>query len=340
MLTAYLSNQSATEFWVGLSEKKNVSRISGYFRWDAGQPKQPTTAVANRCVYIATNSYWRLTWCHEFKDYVCQTSNLGFSTKVAPITASPKISIQKASKRPNVLKFWEKVQVSCSAFHADGASLYFTFTAPGVMETKRPGDKNVSLLRHNTLAYDNSSGFCWLRSSAVWEVSAGEKHQGGHFSCCRQHPPGCARSATKFVDFNQQLGALNKRWTSEIEFISTVEWEGAEFFCLTDLTKRKTALSKAIDLAPRLQLIPARVFKGQNATLKCAFHNIVGKDLLWLIDTKEEILLRIDENGSLYRNLYDKGRFRWKLRAAGSLLFPRSTAISAGNISIRVLHQA
>ncbi|GFO37553.1 hypothetical protein PoB_006405800 [Plakobranchus ocellatus] len=207
VLTAYLSSQSAPDVWVGLSEKKDVTRISGYFRWDTGHPTQPTR-TAKRCVYVATNSFWRLDWCHEFKDYVCQTSSIGY-LRVAPITASPNISIQKASKGPNVLKFGEKVQVSCTAFHTDGASLYFTFTAPGVTETKRPGDKNVQLFLHGSYAYDSSSGLCWLRSSAVWEVSAGEKHQGGYFSCCRQHPPGCANSATKFVDLSYEEPKVN-----------------------------------------------------------------------------------------------------------------------------------
>ncbi|GFO37554.1 hypothetical protein PoB_006405900 [Plakobranchus ocellatus] len=88
------------------------------------------------------------------------------------------------------------------------------------------------------------------------------------------------------------------------------------------------------------QLIPARVFKGQNATLKCAFHNIVGKDLLWLIIIRNEALFKVDENGSLYQGLYQKRRFGWHLRAAGSLLFPRNTTIEIDNITIYVLHQA
>ncbi|GFO37559.1 hypothetical protein PoB_006406400, partial [Plakobranchus ocellatus] len=76
-------NKDALENWQNVDEVLFAiyvkGQMSGYFRWDAGQPKQPTIAKANRCVYIATNSYWRLTWCHEFKDYVCQTSNLAIT---------------------------------------------------------------------------------------------------------------------------------------------------------------------------------------------------------------------------------------------------------------------
>ncbi|GFO15158.1 hypothetical protein PoB_004166300 [Plakobranchus ocellatus] len=188
-----------------------------YTHWDVNEGNFTPLAWARHFGYVARNGLWRLSPDYDFKKkpYVCQSDVAG---QVKPISSHPKIALIYNFTVKNRIEYGQKLSISCTAFHTDGASLYFTLSASGsVTEAKYPisGDKVANVIEDHVFEKDGAD--CRLKSTALWHLLVEEKHHKATFSCCRTHPKACVNSPKLTVDLLYMEPKVEIRPTNYLE---------------------------------------------------------------------------------------------------------------------------